>query len=185
MAQGNMTASGKSHQALGRDFFSTDEIRALAERSDLWGWWLVLHCWGTIALALGLFALWPNPLTFLLAVIIIGSRQLGLAILMHEAAHNALFRSRGLNDWTGEWLCGRPILADLGERLGHGFSGVGFELHEPSWQSAEGIPVQACCRVESPDYVLHFTRCTGAIPPPLGLCTAHTRRCRVKRQPRS
>jgi hypothetical protein len=91
----------KSHQALGREFFSTSEIRALAERSDLWGWWLVAHCWGTIALALGLFALWPNPLTFVLAVVIIGSRQLGLAILMHEAAHNALFRSRGLNELGG------------------------------------------------------------------------------------
>ena len=110
-----MDMAGKSHQALGRDFFSTEEIRALAERSDLWGGWLILHCWGTIALALALFGVWPNPLTFLLAVVIIGSRQLGLAILMHEAAHNALFRSRALNEWVGEWLCGRPILADLAE----------------------------------------------------------------------
>ncbi|MDX1819884.1 MAG: fatty acid desaturase family protein [Paracoccaceae bacterium] len=114
-ADGMTAAEGRSHQALGRDFFSTDEIRALAERSDLWGWWLVAHCWGTIALALGLFGVWPNPLTFVLAVVIIGSRQLGLAILMHEAAHNALFGSRRLNDWVGEWLCGRPILADLAE----------------------------------------------------------------------
>lgn len=116
MAADGMTATeGRSHQALGRDFFSTDEIRALAERSDLWGWWLVAHCWGTIALALVLFGVWPNPLTFVLAVVVIGSRQLGLAILMHEAAHNALFGSRRLNDWVGEWLCGRPILADLAE----------------------------------------------------------------------
>ena len=60
-----------------------------------------------------MFALWPNLLTFLGAAIVIGSRQLGLAILMHEAAHNALFRSRRLNDLAGEWLCGRPILAEL------------------------------------------------------------------------
>ena len=33
---------------------------------------------------------WPNPLTFLIAVIVIGSRQLGLAILMHDAAHGVL-----------------------------------------------------------------------------------------------
>jgi fatty acid desaturase len=110
-----MQDANQSRQALGRAFFSTAEIRALAERSDLWGWWLVAHCWGTIALALTLFALWPNPLTFALAVVIIGSRQLGLAILMHEAAHNALFKSRRLNEFAGEWLCGRPILADLAE----------------------------------------------------------------------
>lgn len=98
----------------GKTFLSSDEIRPLAARSDAMGAWLVLHCWGTIALAIGLFALWPNPLTFVVAVAVIGSRQLGLAILMHEAAHNALFKSRGLNDFVGEWLCGRPILAELG-----------------------------------------------------------------------
>ncbi len=97
----------------GKSYLSTDEIRPLAERSDLMGFWLVLHCWGVMSLSVALFALWPNPVTFLLAVLIIGSRQLGLAILMHEAAHNALFKSRGLNEFFGEWLCGRPILAEL------------------------------------------------------------------------
>lgn len=97
----------------GKAFLSSDEIRPLAERSDAMGVWLVLHCWGVIALAVGLFALWPNPLSFVIAVMVIGSRQLGLAILMHEAAHNALFKHRGVNDFVGEWLCGRPILAEL------------------------------------------------------------------------
>ncbi|EAR50631.1 fatty acid desaturase family protein [Oceanicola granulosus HTCC2516] len=97
----------------GRSYVSPDEIRALSARSDLWGVALLVHCWGMIAGAVALFALWPNPLTFLLAVALIGSRQLGLAILMHEAAHNALFANRRLNEWAGEWLCGRPILADL------------------------------------------------------------------------
>ncbi len=98
----------------GKKYLGTDTIRALAERSDLAGAALLLHCWGVIALSIGLFALWPNLLTFLLAVVLIGSRQLGLAILMHEAAHNALFRTRALNEFAGEWLCGRPILAELG-----------------------------------------------------------------------
>lgn len=97
----------------GKTYLTSDEIRPLAERSDAMGAWLVLHCWGVIALAVTGFALWPNPLTFLLAVMVIGSRQLGLAILMHEAAHNALFKTRRLNEFAGEWLCGRPILAEL------------------------------------------------------------------------
>ncbi len=98
---------------LGTAYLSRAEIRALSERSDVMGALLVLHCWGVIALSVALFALWPNPLTFFLSVILIGSRQLGLAILMHEAAHNALFKSRSLNDFAGEWLCGRPIMAEL------------------------------------------------------------------------
>ncbi|MEX0338781.1 MAG: fatty acid desaturase family protein [Arenibacterium sp.] len=97
----------------GKAYLSTEEIRALAARSDLMGLWLVLHCWGVIALAVVGFALWSNILTFILAIMIIGSRQLGLAILMHEAAHNALFKTRALNEFAGEWLCGRPILAEL------------------------------------------------------------------------
>lgn len=97
----------------GKAYLTSAEIRPLAERSDLMGLWLVVHCWGVIAGAVAVFGLWPNPLTFLLAVAVIGSRQLGLAILMHEAAHSALFRSRKLNEFAGEWLCGRPILAEL------------------------------------------------------------------------
>lgn len=97
----------------GKTYLNTEEIRALAARSNVMGVWLVLHCWGVIALAVALFAIWPNPLSFVLAVVIVGSRQLGLAILMHEAAHNALFKNRKVNDLVGEWLCGRPILAEL------------------------------------------------------------------------
>ncbi len=97
----------------GKAYLTSEEIRPLARRSDAMGVWLVFHCWGTIALALVLFTIFPNPLTFLLAVMVIGSRQLGMAILMHEAAHNALFKTRWLNEFAGEWLCGRPILAEL------------------------------------------------------------------------
>lgn len=97
----------------GKDYITPEEIRPLAKRSDVVGALLVLHCWGVVAGAIGLFALWPNPGTALLAVLLIGSRQLGLAILMHDAAHNALFKNRKLNDWVGTWLCGWPIMADL------------------------------------------------------------------------
>lgn len=97
----------------GKTYLSTQVIRALAKRSDAMGIWLILHCWGVITGAVVLFALWPNPLTFVLAVMLIGSRQLGLAILMHEAAHNALFKTRRINEFVGEWLCGRPIMAEL------------------------------------------------------------------------
>ena len=97
----------------GKAYLDPDEIRPLAARSDLAGALLILHCWGVIAGAIALFALWPNPLTALLAILLIGSRQLGLAILMHEAAHNAMFKTRKLNEFVGTWLCGWPIMADL------------------------------------------------------------------------
>ncbi|MEM8692315.1 MAG: fatty acid desaturase family protein [Pseudomonadota bacterium] len=98
----------------GKAYLTPDEIRPMGERSDVAGFLLIVHCWGVILLSVGLYALFPHVITFILAVLLIGSRQLGLAILMHEAAHNAMFRTRWLNEFVGEWLCGRPILAELG-----------------------------------------------------------------------
>lgn len=102
-----------TRQPTATDLLSRGEIRALSQRSDLWGVWLVFHAWGLILGSVWMFTLWPSVLTFALAVVVIGSRQLGLAILMHEAAHNALFRTRRWNEQVGAWACGRPILADL------------------------------------------------------------------------
>jgi fatty acid desaturase len=96
-----------------RAVFSADEIARLRRRSNPRGAGLVLHAWGTIALAMAVCATWPNPLTLVLAVIVIGGRQLGLAILMHDAAHGLLLTNRRANDRVGAWLCGFPVLADL------------------------------------------------------------------------
>jgi fatty acid desaturase len=54
-----------------------------------------------------------NPFTFLVGVMLIGGRQLGLAILMHDAAHGLLFADRRLNDWAGSWLCAYPVFTSL------------------------------------------------------------------------
>jgi fatty acid desaturase len=53
------------------------------------------------------------PVLIPLAVMIIGTRQLGLAILMHEAAHGALTRNLKINDAVGHWLCAVPVGASL------------------------------------------------------------------------
>ena len=95
------------------DVFSNEEWAVLSKRQNWRGPLLVLHAWGLIALAMGVFAIWPNPLTFLIAVMITGSRQLGIAILMHEAAHGGLSKNRKINDFLGHWLCAAPVGASL------------------------------------------------------------------------
>jgi fatty acid desaturase len=92
---------------------STEQDAYLRERSDWMGAYLVLHAWCVIALAMAFFVAWPNPLSFIVAVVIIGGRQLGLAILMHDAAHRALFKNTRLNDTLGAFLCGWPVGASL------------------------------------------------------------------------
>src|SRR6202451_2923048 len=93
--------------------FSSEEWRRLTSRSSLRGLWLVVHAWSTIAAAIALVTLWPNPLSLLIAALVVGTRQLGLAILMHEAAHGGLHNNKAVNQWIGQWLCAVPVGADL------------------------------------------------------------------------
>ena len=96
--------------------FSLQEMAMLRERSDVTGLLCVIHAWVVIGAAMAVYSIWPNPLTFVTAVVVIGSRQLGLAILMHDAAHGVLMRTRWLNEWVGQWLCAYPV---LGEMIGY------------------------------------------------------------------
>lgn len=75
------------------------------------GPWLVAHCWAVIGLAVAAGVVWPILIP--LCVMVIGARQLGLAILMHEAAHGGLSSNRRLNDLLGHWLCAVPVGASL------------------------------------------------------------------------
>jgi fatty acid desaturase len=96
-----------------KGFFTATEWARVSRRSSWRGLWLVLHCWASIILAGALFVLLPNPLTFILAVMAIGTRQLGLAILVHEAAHGALHPNLKVNDAVAAWFCAAPVGANL------------------------------------------------------------------------
>ncbi|PTS91803.1 fatty acid desaturase, partial [Caulobacter sp. HMWF009] len=95
------------------DLFTPEEWARVSARSSWRGIAMVAHAWGVIVLAAALFVAFPNPLTYLLAVMLIGARQLGLAILMHEAAHGGLHPNLKVNDGLGEWLCAAPTGASL------------------------------------------------------------------------
>src|SRR5476649_1611418 len=95
------------------ELLTLEQVQRLRAKSDLVGALLVLHAWALIFASMALFVWWPNPFTFLLAVMVIGTRQLGLAILMHDAAHGLLFANRRLNDWVAAWLCAAPVFTSL------------------------------------------------------------------------
>jgi len=91
---------------------SDEQLYRVRLRSDLWGCYLVIHAWVVIISVAALFLTYPNAATYIVAVLVIGSRQLGLLILMHDAAHNALFKTPLLNRCVAQCLCAWPTLAD-------------------------------------------------------------------------
>lgn len=95
------------------DILTSEEQHRLRQRSNWMGAWLLLHAWGTIAAAAALFAFFPNLVTFAIAITLIGSRQLGLAVLQHEASHGMLFRSRTANDLLGQWIAASPNFINM------------------------------------------------------------------------
>ena len=95
-----------------RDFLNEDQLIAVRQRVTWKGVALIAHAWALILGSIALVAWWPNPLTFLLAVGIIGSRQLGLAILMHDGAHGCLSADEKINLTLSQWFCAYPIFAE-------------------------------------------------------------------------
>ncbi len=91
-----------------KDIFTPPEWARLSKRSSWRGLMLIAGAWAVILGAGALFIAFPNPLTYVLAVMLIGARQLGLAILGHDAAHGALHSNLKINDWAADWLCNAP-----------------------------------------------------------------------------
>jgi len=94
------------------DFLSREEVAYFTARSDWQAWRLVLGNWLAIAAIFAVVGLWPNPITIVLAVVLLAGRQLGLSVLMHDCGHRSLFKSPRLNDVVGQWLCALPVLND-------------------------------------------------------------------------
>ena len=88
-------------------------LRPFLKRSNVAASWLLVVNYGLIMLAFILPALVPQWWAYIVSVVLLGNRQLGLGILMHDCVHSALFKTKSLNILLGEWLCAAPILAQF------------------------------------------------------------------------
>jgi fatty acid desaturase len=95
-----------------RDLMTEQELIEVRTRSTWKSVALIAHAWALILGSIAMVAMWPNPFTFVLAVAIIGSRQLGLTILMHDGAHGALANDATLNIVLSQWLCAYPVFVE-------------------------------------------------------------------------
>jgi fatty acid desaturase len=104
--------AGRARRIPARDLLTPAELAEVRTRSTWRGLGMIAHAWAVIAAAMAIVAVYPNPLTVLAAIVIIGSRQLGLAILMHDGAHGAFSTDPRLNIGLSQWLCAYPIFAE-------------------------------------------------------------------------
>lgn len=124
---------------------AADELAACLTRSN---WRAAGVLAANYALIVGAFALainWPNPLTLIVTVLVLGGRQLGLEVLNHDCAHSVMFTSRRVNELVGQWLCGGPVNTSLQRyrayHLGH-HRHAGTEK-DPDLYLAQMYPVPA------------------------------------------
>ncbi len=122
------------------DVLSAQEREQLLERSDFRAWLHVLSSWMLIFAILLLVGYFPSVITLLFAWIVLPGRQLSLAVLMHEAGHGSLFKTKGLNLWVGQWLCALPTLGDLasyarGHTAHHRLAGTDEDPDLPNYRA--------------------------------------------------
>jgi fatty acid desaturase len=94
------------------EVISKEQYEEIKEKQDWRNVLSISSNWLQMSSAMALFFIYPNVITFLVALVIIGSRQFALAVLAHEAAHNLLFANNKVNDWAGQWFCAYPIFQD-------------------------------------------------------------------------
>ena len=94
------------------EVISKEQYEEIKEKQDWRNVLSISSNWLQMSAAMALFFFYPNVITFLVALVIIGSRQFALAVLAHDAAHNLLFANNKVNDWAGQWFCAYPIFQD-------------------------------------------------------------------------
>lgn len=87
-----------------KDLLTREEIDRFSSKSNWGAIRVISFTWVSIALIFLMAAVWTNPFTIALAIVLLGGRQLGLAVIMHDAGHRALFQSWKMNKFAAQWF---------------------------------------------------------------------------------
>ncbi len=126
-----------------RQLLNDEELSRVTRKSDLRAASIVLFDWSIV---IGLFALaaaFPNPLTCLFVIILLGGRQMAFGVLVHETGHKSFFTSDAVNDFVGKWLSGYWVFSDKaaymkGHLMHHKDCGT---KEDPDLKNYEAYPV--------------------------------------------
>ncbi|MFP6581638.1 MAG: fatty acid desaturase family protein [Candidatus Hydrogenedentota bacterium] len=103
------------------DVMTPKEIRDFSVTNDLSALRVFAFNWLSIVSLFAVVAVWTNPITIFLAIVLMGGRQLGLSVLVHECGHGNLFTKWRVNRFTGQWLAAAFVFSNAKRyRIGHG-----------------------------------------------------------------
>lgn len=101
------------YQKIIKHYFSKEEIQNLHQYSNFKALLEIAKTWLWIAGAFTLVYFYPNVLSVVLALFILGGKQLACAIIMHDTGHNSLFKSKELNYFFGNFFGAFPIFMNM------------------------------------------------------------------------
>src|SRR4051812_26510305 len=90
-----------------------EQLREFTRVDPLGSWLAIGFDIAVIAAAVALSVMVLPAWTYPLAVVVIGARQQGLIVLIHEASHRKLFRNARLNDVVGEVVLSWPFFISM------------------------------------------------------------------------
>jgi fatty acid desaturase len=129
--------SAKLGDACVRDvpqLLTKDEIRRLSKIDSTKVMLVFAFEVALIAAAVTISETWFNPLTYVLAVVVVGTRINGLGALVHDAAHYRIFRNRTINDIVGEIVAFPTTASMAGYRNSHFSHHRELNSHkDPDW----------------------------------------------------
>ncbi len=126
-------------------YLSNDEIKMIMQKSDWKASLEIANTWGWIAFAFALAGIFPNPFTIIIALFILGGKQLGCAIILHDCSHDSMFTNPKVNAFVGNWFGAYPILNDIKKyRPYHVQHHINTGLNEdPDLSLTKGYPTTA------------------------------------------
>jgi fatty acid desaturase len=155
-AAGAVWQGGETEASIGRRWIDAATLRTYAG-PNVWRWLAgVATEWLIIAGAMWICTLSSNPLLWIAAIFVIGTRQHALGIMAHEGVHYLVLRSKRWNDLLSNLLCAYPLTYSIeGYRTNH--------LEHHRWLETPRDPEQAAINSHPADWTFPMSRSRYAL----------------------
>ena len=95
-----------------RELLSAEEFASITAPNDYSAALIGVFDWAIIIATFIFVGMFPNPVSIVVGIFVLGARQLGLGVIVHEAGHRTFFSSKKVNDFVGDWLAGYWVFSN-------------------------------------------------------------------------